>query len=82
MDEYELADSSPPEEPQPGPQEAMEDSAAQEHEVLLNKKTVRKLDLILLPFLALLFLFNSLDKSNVSSTTPPDEAVGMNIDGS
>jgi hypothetical protein len=32
----------------------------------LNAKTVRKLDLILLPFLALLFLFNSLDKSNVS----------------
>jgi len=82
MDEYELADSSPPEEPQPGPRAAMEDSAAQEHEVLLNKKTVRKLDLILLPFLALLFLFNSLDKSNVSSTAPPDEAVGMNVDGS
>jgi len=82
MDEYELADSSPPEEPQPGPREAMEDSAAREHKVLLNKKTVRKLDLILLPFLALLFLFNSLDKSNVSSTAPPDEAVGMNVDGS
>ena len=80
MDEYELADSSP-EEPQPDQREAMEeDSSAQEHEVLLNKKTVRKLDLILLPFLALLFLFNSLDKSNVSSTAP-DEAVGMNIDG-
>lgn len=67
MDEYELADSSPPEEPQPGPREAMEDSAAREHEVLLNKKTVRKLDLILLPFLALLFLFNSLDKSNIGN---------------
>ena len=83
MDEYELADSSPPEEPQLDLREVMEeDSTAQEHEVLLNKKTVRKLDLILLPFLALLFLFNSLDKSNVSSTALPDKAVGMNIDGS
>jgi hypothetical protein len=32
----------------------------------LNQRTVRKLDYILLPFLALLFLFNSLDRSNVS----------------
>jgi hypothetical protein len=31
----------------------------------LDRKTVRKLDYILLPFLALLFLFNSLDRSNV-----------------
>lgn len=33
----------------------------------LNRKTVRKLDFILLPFLALLFLLNSLDKSNVGN---------------
>lgn len=33
----------------------------------LNRRTVRKLDTILLPFLALLFLFNSLDKSNIGS---------------
>ncbi|KAF2502864.1 MFS general substrate transporter [Lophium mytilinum] len=39
----------------------------QRREALLNKKTVRKLDLILLPFLALLFLFNSLDKSNIGN---------------
>lgn len=32
----------------------------------LDRRTVRKLDFILLPFLSLLFLFNSLDKSNVS----------------
>jgi hypothetical protein len=31
----------------------------------LNRRTIRKLDFILLPFLALLFLFNSLDRSNV-----------------
>jgi hypothetical protein len=31
----------------------------------LNRRTVQKLDFILLPFLALLFLFNSLDRSNV-----------------
>jgi hypothetical protein len=33
----------------------------------LDRRTVRKLDFILLPFLALLFLFNSLDKSNVGN---------------
>jgi hypothetical protein len=33
----------------------------------LDRRTVRKLDFVLLPFLALLFLFNSLDRSNVSS---------------
>ena len=31
----------------------------------LDRRTKRKLDFILLPFLALLFLFNSLDKSNI-----------------
>jgi hypothetical protein len=31
----------------------------------LHKSTVLKLDCLLLPFLALLFLFNALDKSNV-----------------
>ena len=36
----------------------------------LNKRVRRKLDFILLPFLALLFLFNSLDKSNVGSHPP------------
>jgi len=33
----------------------------------VNRRTVLKLDLILLPFLSLLFLFNSLDKSNIGS---------------
>jgi hypothetical protein len=33
----------------------------------LHKRTLRKLDFILLPFLALLFLFNALDKANVST---------------
>jgi hypothetical protein len=31
----------------------------------LHARTLRKLDFLLLPFLSLLFLFNSLDKSNV-----------------
>lgn len=35
----------------------------------LHKRTLRKLDTLLLPFLALLFLFNSLDKSNVCLTS-------------
>ncbi|KAK0301029.1 hypothetical protein LTS00_000177 [Friedmanniomyces endolithicus] len=33
----------------------------------LDRRTVRKLDFILLPFLALLFLLNSLDKSNIGN---------------
>ncbi|KAF2744878.1 MFS general substrate transporter [Sporormia fimetaria CBS 119925] len=33
----------------------------------LHKRTHRKLDIYLLPFLALLFLFNSLDKSNIGN---------------
>lgn len=35
------------------------------HDEELHRRTLRKLDFLLLPFLALLFLFNSLDKSNV-----------------
>ena len=37
----------------------------------LHKRTLLKLDTLLLPFLALLFLFNSLDKSNVSAMKAP-----------
>ena len=44
-------------------------SGSQLDEEGLNRRTVRKLDFILLPFLALLFLFNSLDKSNVRSNS-------------
>lgn len=36
-----------------------------QHDEELHRRTLRKLDFLLLPFLALLFLFNSLDKSNV-----------------
>jgi hypothetical protein len=43
--------------------ESSRDAVAEEE---LDRRTVRKLDFVLLPFLALLFLFNSLDKSNVS----------------
>lgn len=38
---------------------------ATHHNEELHMRTLRKLDFLLLPFLALLFLFNSLDKSNV-----------------
>lgn len=38
-----------------------------EHNARPNRRTLRKLDFILLPFLALLFLLNSLDKSNVGN---------------
>jgi hypothetical protein len=33
----------------------------------LNRRTIRKLDYVLLPFLCCLFLLNSIDKSNVGS---------------
>lgn len=33
----------------------------------LNRRTLRKLDFILLPFLCALFLLNSLDKSNIGN---------------
>lgn len=36
-------------------------------DVRLHRRTLLKLDCILLPFLALLFLFNALDKANVSN---------------
>ncbi|CAK1354201.1 putative transporter [Cercospora beticola] len=42
----------------------------------LNRRTVRKLDTILLPFLALLFLLNSLDKSNIGNA----ETAGFTYD--
>lgn len=37
------------------------------YEDVLNRRTLRKLDCILLPFLSLLFLLNSLDKSNIGN---------------
>ncbi|KAF2161740.1 hypothetical protein M409DRAFT_69548 [Zasmidium cellare ATCC 36951] len=42
----------------------------------LNRRTVRKLDSILLPFLAILFLLNSLDKSNIGNA----ETAGFTYD--
>ncbi|KAF7191200.1 High-affinity nicotinic acid transporter [Pseudocercospora fuligena] len=42
----------------------------------VNRRTVRKLDAILLPFLALLFLLNSLDKSNIGNA----ETAGFTFD--
>jgi hypothetical protein len=34
----------------------------------VHRRTLLKLDCLLLPFLAVLFLFNALDKANVSTT--------------
>jgi len=42
----------------------------------LDRRTKRKLDCILLPFLALLFLLNSLDKSNIGNA----ESAGFTSD--
>lgn len=38
-----------------------------EHDERLHRRTLRKLDFILLPFLSTLFLLNSIDKSNVGN---------------
>jgi hypothetical protein len=47
-------------------------SSSPRYDAELHKRTLRKLDFLLLPFLALLFLFNSLDKSNVGSPGSPE----------
>lgn len=44
------------------PEDAEEPRFADPH---LHRRTLLKLDCLLLPFLALLFLFNALDKANV-----------------
>ncbi|KAL2352869.1 major facilitator superfamily domain-containing protein [Cryomyces antarcticus] len=53
------------------PQDSLNTENASEQlshdQVLLNRRTVRKFDLILLPFLSLLFLLNSLDRSNIGN---------------
>lgn len=37
------------------------------HDDRLHRRTLRKLDFILLPFLSTLFLLNSIDKSNIGN---------------
>lgn len=68
MEQYELAPSAePPQSLRHAQRSTMppDEAAEPHHDPALHKRTLRKLDLLLLPFLALLFLFNSLDKSNV-----------------
>jgi len=65
--EYELAPSST-RAVQTTSSEAMQAHDASHHQnSSLQKSTVRKLDVLLLPFLALLFLFNSVDKANIGN---------------
>jgi len=45
----------------------------------LDTRTKRKLDFVLLPFLALLFLFNSLDKSNVRHSTVMKRILALSL---
>ena len=40
----------------------------------LHRRTLAKLDCLLLPFLALFFLFNALDKANVGQNHPPRQS--------
>ncbi|KAH7135074.1 major facilitator superfamily domain-containing protein [Dendryphion nanum] len=66
METYELTDASsrPRQLSNMAPEELPE---PQQHDPDLHRRTVRKLDYLLLPFLALLFLFNALDKSNIGN---------------
>ncbi|EAT77977.2 hypothetical protein SNOG_14785 [Parastagonospora nodorum SN15] len=45
----------------------------------LHRRTLAKLDCLLLPFLALFFLFNALDKANVGQNHPPRNAESANF---
>ncbi|KAF1958437.1 MFS general substrate transporter [Byssothecium circinans] len=65
IEQYELARASSPPANSSRMPSHHEEVAQQDSE--LHKRTLRKLDFLLLPFLALLFLFNSLDKSNVGN---------------
>ncbi|EDU39624.1 MFS general substrate transporter [Pyrenophora tritici-repentis] len=62
---YELTESSPSRTSPTMPTEVLEESHAVDPR--LHRRTLLKLDCLLLPFLALLFLFNALDKSNIGN---------------
>lgn len=64
MEREETAVGSPQPHDDNEPNDVNHDTESQRR---LNKRTIRKLDFILLPFLALLFLLNSLDKSNIGN---------------
>lgn len=66
MASYELTDASP-RPPQTSTMRPDEPQEAPQHDPTLHRRTLRKLDYLLLPFLALLFLFNSLDKANIGN---------------
>lgn len=70
--QYELVSSAnAPPPPRPGtmlPDEQQADVDVGLYDSALHRSTLWKLDCLLLPFLALLFLFNSLDKANVRSS--------------
>jgi hypothetical protein len=57
------------------PNEADDPEDAYTVDPRLHRRTLRKLDCLLLPFLALLFLFNALDKANVSCVEPGNHRV-------
>ncbi|KAF2680263.1 MFS general substrate transporter [Lentithecium fluviatile CBS 122367] len=65
-DQYELTRISSPAAPT-ATMRPDESGEAAQVDSELHKPTLRKLDFLLLPFLALLFLFNSLDKSNIGN---------------
>ncbi|KAK5001504.1 hypothetical protein LTR28_012567, partial [Elasticomyces elasticus] len=46
----------------------------------LNRRTLLKLDLILLPFLSLLFLLNSLDRSNIGNAETANFTQDIGLD--
>jgi hypothetical protein len=68
---FELAQVSPalPASPRAMPPDEVEEAYSVDPR--LHRRTLLKLDCLLLPFLALLFLFNALDKANVRRAWQP-----------
>lgn len=65
--QYELSSTAEAPHARPSTMPHDEPDNTPQHDAALHKRTLRKLDGLLLSYLALLFLFNSLDKSNVDS---------------
>ncbi|KAH7371687.1 major facilitator superfamily domain-containing protein [Pyrenochaeta sp. MPI-SDFR-AT-0127] len=78
---YELAEASPLQAPaRTMPPDGDEQVYAVDPR--LHKRTVLKLDFLLLPFLALLFLFNALDKANIGNAESAHFTTDIGLDKS
>ncbi|KAF2637286.1 MFS general substrate transporter [Massarina eburnea CBS 473.64] len=79
--QYELARASSPSANANTMRMPLHHQEVQRHSAL-HKRTLRKLDFLLLPFLALLFLFNSLDKANIGNAESAHFTTDIGLVGS